>query len=401
MLGKKSILAGCYYTYFIVGAMSLIIGAVLPSLMEKCDLNYAEGGLLLSAHSIGFLICSTLTGVIAEFLARKRTVVAISVLIPVALFGLAFTQNPVWLFVFLLFTGFGRGVVNNTNNVTVSTLADGDAGPVNILHSFFAAGGCLAPAIVALFLKLNLGFEAALISLGVLSVLAIITYLVIDIDSVQPAKKPGGREKKKLDASFLRKPDFYLVFGIMLFYLCSETSINGWLTSYLKDADLMAAEFAPLMVSLMWMVMIAGRILVAAVSKKISVYKMLLILSAGAAVVYGLFTLTHSPVLIPILILCIGLFLAGIYPTSVSAINRIVDFSAFGMGLAMGGAGVGSIVMPAITGFVAQNVAMSAGMVCIWVTVVLMLGCAAAVFLRNRKSAGGESRRSAERLERS
>lgn len=192
-----------------------------------------------------------------------------------------------------------------------------------------------------------------------------------------PRKSPGGREKKKLDASFLRKPDFYLVFGIMLFYLCSETSINGWLTSYLKDADLMAAEFAPLMVSLMWMVMIAGRILVAAVSKKISVYKMLLILSAGAAVVYGLFTLTHSPVLIPILILCIGLFLAGIYPTSVSAINRIVDFSAFGMGLAMGGAGVGSIVMPAVTGFVAQNVAMSAGMVCIWVTVVLMLGCAA------------------------
>lgn len=384
MRGKKGILAGCYYTYFIVGAMSLIIGAVLPSLMEKCDLNYAEGGILLSAHSIGFLICSTLTGLIAEFFGRKRTVAVVSLLIPVALMGLAFTRNPVWLFVFLLFTGFGRGAVNNTNNVTVSTLANGDAGPVNILHSFFAAGGCLAPAIVALFLKLELGFEAALILLAVLSVASIVIYLMMDLDGVQPVKA-AGKEKKKLDVSFLRKPDFYLVFGIMLFYLCSETSINGWLTAYLKDAGLMAAEFAPLMVSLMWMVMIAGRILVAAVSKRIPVYAMLLTLSAGAAVVYGLFTITHHPILIPLLILCIGLFLAGIYPTSVSALNQIVDFSGFGMGLAMGGAGVGSIVMPTITGFVAQKVAMSAGMVCIWVTVLLMLGCAAAVFIRNRR----------------
>lgn len=382
---KKSILAGCYYTYFIVGAMSLVIGAVLPSLMEKCALNYTEGGLLLSAHSIGFLICSTLTGVIAEFVGRKRTVVFISILIPVALFGLAFTKNPGWLFVFLLFTGFGRGVVNNTNNVTVSTLANGDAGPVNILHSFFAVGGCLAPVIVAIFLKFNLGFEAALIALALLSIIAIVVYLIIDIDSVQTLKQADKKEKKKLDSSFLKNPDFYLVFGIMLFYLCSETAINGWLTAYLKDTGRMAPEMAPLMVSLMWLVMIIGRLVVAGISHKIHVYKMLLILSVGAALVYGLFTFTQNSILIPVLILCIGLFLAGIYPTSVSALNRIVDFSAYGMGLAMGGAGVGSIVMPAITGYVAQNVAMTAGMLCIWVTVILMLVCAILVFLRNQK----------------
>lgn len=384
---KKSVLAGCYYTYFIAGAMSLVIGAVLPSLMEKCNLNYAEGGILLSAHSIGFLICSTLTGLIAEFLGRKRTVVLISILIPIALFGLAFTQNPIWLFVFLLFTGFGRGVINNTNNITVSTLADGAAGPVNILHSFFAVGGCLAPAIVALCLNLRLGFEAALILLGILGVLAVITYLLIDIDSVQPSKP---KDKKGLDVSFLKNMDFYLIFGIMLFYLCSETSINGWLTTYLNDTGLMPKEIAPLMVSMMWLVMIGGRLIVAGMSKKVSVYPMLLILSAGAAVAYGIFTVTHNPVFLPILILCIGLFLAGIYPTSVSALNLTVDFSAFGMGLAMGGAGIGSIVMPTITGFVSQNVTMSAGMVCIWITVVLMLGCSMCVWLRNRKRGAKE-----------
>lgn len=147
----------------------------------------------------------------------------------------------------------------------------------------------------------------------------------------------------------------------------------------------MAPEIAPLMVSLMWLVMIIGRLVVAGISHKIHVYKMLLILSVGAALVYGLFTFTQNSILIPVLILCIGLFLAGIYPTSVSALNRIVDFSAYGMGLAMGGACVGSIVMPAITGYVAQNVAMTAGMLCIWVTVILMLVCAILVFLRNQK----------------
>lgn len=383
MKQKKMIYGGCYYTYFIAGAMSLVIGAVLPSLMEKCSLNYAEGGILLSAHSIGFLICSTLTGLIAEFFGRKRTAIAISILIPIALLGLAFTSNPVLLFIFLLFTGFGRGVINNTNNITVSTLAGGNAGPVNILHSFFAIGGCIAPAIVALCIKFQLGFEAALIFLAVLSVFGLVAYFVIDLDSVKPAEK----QSSKLDASFFKKPDFYIIIGIMFFYLCSETSINGWLTTYLKDTGLMSAAIAPLMVSFMWLVMIIGRLIVAKFSAIIPVRTMLLILSAGSVISYGLFAFTHNIILIPILVLCIGFFFAGIYPTSVSALNKTVNFSGFGMGLAMGSAGLGSILMPTITGTVAKSFHMSAGMICIWVAIILMLICAVVCFMRRNREA--------------
>lgn len=377
---KKKILYGCYYTYLVIGAISLIIGAILPSLLEKCSLSYANGGILLSAHSIGFLICSTLTGLIAEYIGKKRTVIIISALLPVALLGLAYTTNPILLFIFLLMTGFARGAVNNTNNSTVSVLANGEAGPVNVLHSFFAIGGCLAPFIVSMCTQFGIGFETALIVFAALAAISVIVFAKLDIDSVKPPVK-----KKRADASFLKSVDFYVLIGIMFFYLCSETSINGWLTTYLKDTGAMSPAFAPLMVSLMWLVMIGGRLINAKISKKMPIQYMLVALAGGACAVYGIFTLTHNAVLIPVLILLIGLFLSGIYPTSVSGVNRAVDFSAFGMGIAMGSAGLGSIVMPSVIGFVAEEMGITAGMVCIFVSMALMLVCAVVYMARNAK----------------
>ena len=110
-----------------------------------------------------------------------------------------------------------------------------------------------------------------------------------------------------------------------------------------------------------------------------------MILSLGAVAAYGLFTFTKNPVLIPVLILCIGLFFAGIYPSSVSALNAVVDYSGFGMGIAMGSAGLGSIIMPSVTGAVAKNHAISYGMICIWVTIILMLACSIIIFIRKNK----------------
>lgn len=373
----KKIYYGCYYTYFIAGAISLIIGAVLPSVMEKCGLNYAQGGILLSAHSIGFLICSTLTGAVAEFLGRKRTAVAVCTLIPFSLVGLALTTNPVLLFICLLVTGFGRGVINNTNNVTVSTLADGAPGPVNILHAFFAVGGCIAPAVVSLGIKSGFGYESALYLFTLLSIIGIIVYLNIDLDSVKPKKKT-----KEKSGQFFKNINFYIIIGIMLFYLCSETAINGWLTAYLKDTGAMSAAIAPLMVSFMWLDMIVGRVIISRLKMKTSV--IIAVLCAGAVFAYGMFMLTKNPVIIPVLILFVGLFFAGIYPTCVAALNTEVNFSAAGMGLAMGSAGIGSIVMPSITGFVADNVSMTGGMVAILVTLILMLIFSVVYFIRKR-----------------
>lgn len=373
----KKIYYGCYYTYFIAGAISLIIGAVLPSIMEKCGLNYAQGGILLSAHSIGFLICSTLTGAVAEVLGRKRVAVAVCALVPFSLVGLALTKNPVLLFVCLLVTGFGRGVINNTNNVTVSTLANGAPGPVNILHAFFAVGGCIAPAIVSVGIKTGLGYESALYLFTLLSIIGIVVYLNIDLDSVKPKKKQGEK-----GGAFFKNPNFYIIIGIMLCYLCSETAINGWLTTYLKDTGAMSAAIAPLMVSFMWLDMIVGRVIISRLKMKTSLIITILCVCAAAA--YGLFMMTKNPVLIPVLILLIGLFFAGIYPTSVAALNTEVNFSAAGMGLAMGSAGIGSIVMPSITGFVADNVSMAGGMVTIFVSLILMVTFSVVYFIRKR-----------------
>lgn len=378
MKSNKQIFKSCYYTYFVIGAISLMLGTILAPLIKKCGLTYATAGILLSAHSIGFLICSTTTGLISEFIGRKKIAIIVSSLVPIALIGLSITTSPVWLFIFLLITGFGRGTINNINNITVSTLANGNPGPVNILHSFFTAGGCISTLLVSIFLQVNFRFEAALYVMAALSIISIFVFAKIDLDSIKP------KNQKRADTSFVKQPDFYIIMLVMFFYLCSETSISGWLTTYLKDNNFLSSSIAPLMTSLMWFIMIIGRLITAKLSNKVSIHKILITLSTGAFVTYGIFMNTKSPILIPVLILCIGLFLSAIYPTCVSGLNIATDFSAFGMGIAMGSAGLGSIIMPSVTGFVSDSMGISAGMMCILVCTLLMMIFSITYFIRKK-----------------
>lgn len=379
-MGNKKVLYGCYYTYFVIGAISLMFGAILPSLTQKAGISYDTAGILLSAHSIGFLIFSTTTGLISEFIGRKKIALAISIMLPIALIGLALTTSKTWLFVFLLITGFARGVVNNTNNITVSTLANGNPGPVNILHSFFTIGGFITTLCISLFIQIGWGFEIALYMLAVLACISIVVFSRMDLDSIKP------KNQKRADTSFIKQPDFYIVMFIMFFYLCSETSISGWLTTYLKDNNILSSGIASLMISLIWLTMIIGRLIIAKISSKVSSHKILLVLTAGTVITFGLFMFTQNVILIPILVLIMGLFLSAIYPTCVSGLNIATNFSAFGMGIAMGSAGVGSIVMPSVIGFVSKNAGITAGMMCIMVATILMLAFALTFFIRKVKA---------------
>ena len=68
-------------------------------------------------------------------------------------------------------------------------------------------------------------------------------------------------------ALVLKNTGFLLAVGALFFYMGLENSVNGWFVTYLKSTGFMSASLATVMVSVTWIMIMIGRIVIASISK--------------------------------------------------------------------------------------------------------------------------------------
>lgn len=104
--------------------MALVVGAVLPYLIDEAGINYSIVGGLLSAFAIGNLLVSFVNPLVASKVGQKFTAVVLSLLIPLSLFVITLLPPVGVLYIAL-----------------------------NLLHTVFAVGAFLAPFLTSLYIK--------------------------------------------------------------------------------------------------------------------------------------------------------------------------------------------------------------------------------------------------------
>ena len=117
----------------------------------------------------------------------------------------------------------------------------------------------------------------------------------------------------------------------------------------------MSAEFATTLVSLTWLVIMGGRLICAAISKKMHRSTILLINSLGSAACFFVLISAHNLPLITASLLGLGFFLAGIYPTCIANAGPLIQGSTFGMSLLTAISAMGGIITPQMVGGVADG----------------------------------------------
>lgn len=380
----KWIFAGCFYAFFVNGMLSLMLGAVMPAILTDFNLGYDKGGMLLSFQSIGNLIASFLGGIIPVYLGRKNSIVMLSSMSALGFAGMVLTKSPVILLIMFFMTGIGRGSVSNINNAIVNDVSDGKPGPLNILHTFFAVGAFMAPFIASWCFNRGLGWKYAISIVAVLAVTMVIIFSVMRIDNVK-GKKKSKTEGERASLNFLKNTDFYLSSGILFFYVGAEYAVNGWIVTYLKDTGIMSTSLAQKILSILWIVIIFGRLFCAYISKIVDKKIILLISSTGAILFFVLFMMCSNIWAIVGCILGLGFCLSGIYPTTIANVGSVIKGSGLAMGILLAVAGLGGIIMPYITGAVAEKIGITGGMIAITVAIVLMFLCTLLNKLRKPK----------------
>lgn len=350
------------------GMLALSIGSLLPFIRDARGLDYAFCGLLVSLHSVGNLFSSFTAGMLPVFLGKRKSILIFNINFALAYLLIIFTNNRIALILAFLLTGVARGATSNFCNGVINNIAPGKAGIINGLHAMFSIGAFLFPIILTLLTTANVAnWVYAAYFLCAMGILTWILYLLIPIEQDTVERKKGSGT----DLGFFKEPLFILCTATLFFYLCAEQGVIGWMVTYFQDTGLMPEKFSQISASVLWIMILAGRLTTAWLSSKIPKERLLFVMGIGIVLFFFLLIISKSGVLIVLGIMGFGYSMAGIYPTTVSFSGEINQKYPLAWSFQLTIASLGSILMPTIIGKIAETAGIFYGMSSI-VTVVLI-----------------------------
>ncbi len=341
-------LLGPVFFYFVAaGLATVMLGPLLPSLIEHWKILDEQAGALFTAAFAGEF-CG------AWFAARnlRSSILYGSVLsaagciaVPLAGFG--------WAPVALFCVGLGLGAGLTAGNVIAGTALPGSrARLLAMLNVAWGLGAIACPVLVRLSraggIRLFFFLTAGLLVTASLLALAIPREFAAAAEESQPVPH---RAKARLPLSGMP----LLLFATALFlYVGVENALGGWLPSYAVRTD--PALRASSIALWFWIAELLGRLLVAALGARIreaTLYRGSLGLLLGAEVL--LCTAPHLPQRIVVaLTILSGLALAPIYPLILSfLLARTGNHPRLGAIFAW--ASLGGAILPWLTGILSTQ----------------------------------------------
>lgn len=381
---KKQLLFS-YLAFMLNGILALSIGSLLPFIRESKGLNYAFAGMIVSLHSVGNLISSFASGTLSVFLGRKRSILLFNACYALAYVFIIFGNSNAMLAIAFLMTGLARGASSNFANYTINNLAPGKAGFLNGLHAMFSIGAFSFPIFLTVLTRTDADrWIYACYFMIVMGILSWLLYFLIPV--VEHPGEKGSKGKGSSNFGFLKEPLFYLCTLTMFFYLCAEQGVIGWLITYFVDTELLSSSLSQLMASVLWVMILAGRLTVAWASEKVKKEKLLLIMGIGFAGFFFWMLLSKSTVPIIIGIMGFGYSMAGIYPTTVSFCGRLIQKYSMAWSVILTAASLGAVLMPMIIGRIAESAGIVYGMSSIVVVVLIDLALIIALNIYIRRN---------------
>ena len=390
---KWRVLNHLYLGYILSGAVITIFGAILPHLIEEEQLNYAVAGGLISILAIGNFCASIIYPLAKRHFSHRAVVVAITVLSPIVMLLLTIHPPVAFMYLLVFVLGITKGTVTIINNLAMNVATNSSTKYLNILHTTFAVGAFASPFIMAALLALGFPWRIIMYILCVSGAVFPLNYWTMDyrmLETPRPsAANAGDHHADGPTRALLTNRSFLIITFIMFMYVGFENTVNGWFVTYLKDTGVMTSALATAMVSVTWIMMMAGRMGTAQFLQHVNKLRIILVSALIDFVAIVLLVNTHTATMAAIIIAVLGLGMSAIYPTTVAAAGPIIEGSTMGLSLLTGISAIGGILVPQIIGILADAVGIAGAMVTVVLTVGIMLALSILAVLRDRRGLMG------------
>ena len=362
---RASIERTAHAAFIINGFCATAAGVLVNILQQRYQLPYTLVGTLLAALSLGNLLASLLSGLLAGRLGTRGVVLLFSggAAIGYGMMVLSGKAALLWLAFFLV--GIAKGGTVNSCNVLMGLAARDRTRSMNLMNAGFALGALSCPFIVRFMSGGTLPWQAAFWTMAVLGLVNWLCFALAPI-ARDLGKSSGSRAS---EWGFLRTGRFWMLTGVMFFQQASEVTVTSMAVTYFQGTGLLSASASGFVITLVWLCMLLGRLIIAHYAVRVrSPFALLSWMGVGCLLSFGLMLVTHSTALALLGMALYGLSVAGVFPTTIAAAGS--QLSNQSMGVILPVAGIGAVVMPAICGRVAEAAGLRVGMSCVLAAIV-------------------------------
>lgn len=327
------------------GILLLMLGPLVPGMMESFAIGESAIGVLLSVGSLGFMLAPASAGLIIDRRGVKSIFLAGAAIEFAFLMTLGFSRLFLLSVLATFFVHVGAGFVETGANV-VPTLIRGRRSAhstMNFIHLFFSLGALLAPLLIGAFLEVSENWrDIPLLVLVPTAILLLASGLVRMPGSVPTTntENSGNRGSPPL----MRRLTL-LGGGALFFYVGAEVGVSAWIILYLIETLGFTGLQAASALSLLWASILAGRFVNGALGNRLKARTLVLLSGLGGAVGVLVLVATNSGVVAYVSVCWIGLGFAGTYPNVMAEVNRRIPRRAgavTGMLATFGAAGAAS-----------------------------------------------------------
>ncbi|WP_138493745.1 MFS transporter [Paenibacillus pinistramenti] len=356
-------------SYLLIGFAHVIIGSIMPVLLEHYDQDYTAGGTLIFAQFAGFLIGVLVSPWLIGRMGNRKALLLAMVFLFAA--ELAYTFLPAWHWMYVIgaFAGFGFGMIEAViGTLIIAAAADQAAMAMSRIEVAFGVGALLMPLISGWLIRSD-SWRYAFLIISMFSLAMIVVWFSSRFGALQEKidKRPAGDNNGEIAAlqtsssqpksswlALYSGPRALLLIVFVLFfflYVGTEMGFVNFLPSMLIEKTGSSEASAAYGVTAFWIAMSAGRIYAGVLAQRIGFAKYIVSGIVVALIFMALFTLVQHEALLFGTILVIGLFLSGIFSISLVYATRLLPGSEETTpSLLIASGGVGGAVLPLLLG---------------------------------------------------
>lgn len=308
---RRAVFWAACLAMLVFGISVTSLGSLLPSLIARFGLGNAAAGALFPLLSVGMLAGSLVFGPIADRYGFKALLATCIGLIVVGLEAIALAPSLRLVGISLTLIGTGGGVVNGATSALVADVSDdGSRGAdLSILGVFFGVGALGVPLLLAALLA-RFPYGPITCAVGAAAAIPMLVVLAIRFP---PPKQPQGFPLSR-GVALLRDLPFVLLGACLFFESGIELIASGWTAAYVQQALGVAAGRALLFLSLYWVGMIGGRLLLGVLGRRLRPAAVLYAAIATALAGALALVLAPVPLVAGVGITLIGLGFAPVFP---------------------------------------------------------------------------------------
>ena len=328
--------------FALTGVGTTLLGSLLPTLSMNWRLDDRRAGFLFAAQ-----FCGSALGALLVSSHFFRSALRGYLLLAISALSIAFVRGEARLLLFCT-VGLGLGLAETSTSMWMGTVFPTRRGAaLSVLNAWWCFGAVISAPLASVWVS-RFSPEYFYPMLGAAVVATMIPVLGkgrVAVEEIRDSESAGE------DIDWKRVAGFALM---AFLYVGSETSVGGWLMSYVHRLATSSNFLAPLATSCFWLALLGGRTISPWLLRRMDELQLLTYSVVGAFVSVVMLLLLRTPVGTVFSATCTGLMLGPIFPLCMARILALMHDSpqskwTFSL------SGVGAAALPALTGEVSTR----------------------------------------------